>query len=177
MNVDILKVGELETNCYLVYKNNKCLIIDPGDEENFIASQIKDKNLEVLAILVTHDHEDHNKLAKSLSTIYAVPVYDYNNLFEGSHFIDEFNFDVIYTKGHTDSSITFYFKDYDIMFVGDFIFYEGVGRTDLPTGSYTDLLESIRKIKQYDSNITIYPGHGRITSLEHEIKYNKYFDI
>ncbi len=177
MNVDILKVGELETNCYLVYKDDKCLIIDPGDNENFIVSRIREKNLQVKAILVTHDHEDHNKLAKSLSTIYGAPIYDYNNLFEGPFKIDEFSFDVIYTKGHTSSSISFYFKDYDIMFVGDFIFYEGVGRTDLKTGSYSELLESIRKIKQYSPDTVIYPGHGKTTTLEHEMKYNKYFDI
>ena len=177
MNVDILKVGELETNCYLVYKDNKCLIIDPGDEENFIVSRIKKFDLEPVAILVTHDHFDHNKYAESLSMIYGIKVYDYNNLFEGKHIIDNFEFEVIYTPGHSDSAICFYFKEYEIMFVGDFIFYEDVGRTDLKTGSYTKLIESIKKIKEYDENITLYPGHGKITTLEHEKKYNKYFDI
>ena len=45
MNVDILVVGPLETNCYIISKDNKCLIVDPGDNENFIVSTLKEKNL------------------------------------------------------------------------------------------------------------------------------------
>lgn len=176
MKIDTLVVGPLETNCYLLYKDDKCLIIDPGDNENFIISIIKGKNLKVLAILLTHSHEDHTKYSKSLSIIYNVPIYDYNNLFEGPFTIENFNFDVIYTKGHTIDSLTFYFKEYSIMFTGDFIFYEGVGRTDLG-GSYTDLLESIKKIKTYNDDTLIYPGHGKTSTILHEKKYNKYFDI
>lgn len=177
MNVDILVVGPLETNCYIISKDNKCLIVDPGDNENFIVSTLKEKKLTPEAILITHDHEDHIKYAKSLSLIYGITIYDYNNLFEGPKSLGDFNFEVIYTPGHSDSSITFYFKEYDIMFTGDFVFYEDVGRTDLKTGSYTKLLDSIKKIKTYSDNITLYPGHGKLTTLEHEKNYNKYFDI
>lgn len=50
MNIDILKVGYLETNCYILTKNNKSLIIDPGDDENFIVSRIKKLNTTPIAI-------------------------------------------------------------------------------------------------------------------------------
>ena len=59
MNIDILKVGYLETNCYILTKNNKSLIIDPGADENFIVSRIKKLNTTPIAILLTHHHEDH----------------------------------------------------------------------------------------------------------------------
>ena len=65
MNIEILTVGALNTNCYLVSKDNKCLIIDPGAEENNIIKTIEDLGLEPLAILLTHDHFDHNTYANS----------------------------------------------------------------------------------------------------------------
>ena len=175
MNIDILRVGPLQANCSLIYKDKKCLIIDPGDDENFIVSRIRKLDLEVLAILITHNHHDHNGCAKSLSIIYNIPVYDYNNLFEKKHNIGPFNFEVIYTKGHTSDSITYYFYEYGVMFTGDFLFKEEIGRTDLLTGSYEEMLESINNIKEYNKDIKIYPGHDEITTLEHEIKHNKYF--
>ena len=176
MNIDILKVGPLQANCYLVYKDNKCLIIDPGSDENFIVGRIRKLNLEVEAILLTHNHPDHNGYAKSISTIYAVPIYDFNNLFEQKHYIDPFNFEVIYTLGHTSDSITYYFYDYGVMFTGDFLFKESIGRTDLKTGNVNDMLESIDKIKEYDPSIKIYPGHGDTTTLEYELENNSYLN-
>lgn len=174
MNIDILKVGPLQANCYLIYKDNKCLIIDPGADENFIVGRIRKLELDVRAILITHNHNDHNGCSEALSIIYGVPIYDYNNLFEQKHFIDPFNFEVIYTPGHTSDSICYYFYDYGVMFTGDFLFKEDIGRTDLPTGSYENMLESINKIKKYDDDIKIYPGHDDISCLGHEKEYNSY---
>ena len=61
------------------------------------------------------------------------------------------------------------------MFVGDFIFYENIGRVDLPGGSFEEMISSINKIKKYDDNIVLYPGHGEETSIGHEKKFNHYF--
>ena len=177
MNIDILKVGELKTNCYIVYIDNNCLIIDPGADENFIISRIKELDLKVLAVLVTHNHEDHNKCAKSIASIYGVEVYDYNNLFEQEHFLDPFKFRVIYTPGHSSDSITFYFPTYEVMFTGDFLFKGNVGRTDLPTGSYIDMIKSIYKINEYPASVKIYPGHGDKTTLEEERENNEAFSL
>jgi len=176
MNVDILKVGSLQANCYIVHKDGKCLIIDPGADENFIVSRIRRMELVPVAILITHHHSDHDKVAKPLSSIYNIPIYDFHNLFEQAHFIDPFRFKVIYTPGHTDDSITLYFHEYDIMFTGDFLFHENVGRTDFPTGDYKQMVESINKIKEYDDKIQIFPGHDEKTTLGHEKEYNKYFE-
>ena len=175
MNIDILKVGILETNCYILTKNNESLIIDPGADENFIVSRIKELKTTPIAILLTHHHDDHTGCVKLLSSMYGIKVYDYNNLFEGKTNIKDFNFEVIYTPGHSDTSITFYFEKEIVMFTGDFIFYENIGRTDLPTGNYEDMIKSIDKIGEYKNETVIYPGHGPSTTLEHEKKYNKYF--
>lgn len=175
MNVDILIVGPLRTNCYLVHKDKKCLIIDPGSNENFIIKAIREKELEPIAILITHHHQDHDECSDSIKSIYNIPIYDMNNLFEGNSSLGEFIFEVIYTPGHTEDSICFYFKKYNIMFTGDFLFKGSVGRTDLETGSYEDMIRSIEKIKTYPDDTIIYPGHGEITNLGIEKQENKYF--
>ena len=174
MNIDILRVGPLQANCYLVYKDKKCLIIDPGADENFIVSRIRKLELDVVAILITHNHNDHNGCAKDLSVIYGVDIYDFNNLFEQKHFIDPFKFEVIYTPGHTSDSVCYYFYDYGVMFTGDFLFKESIGRTDLPTGDYEEMLVSLKKIREYDDDIKIYPGHGDISSFGYEKENNEY---
>ena len=163
-----LVVGSLETNCYILYENGKCLIIDPGDEENNIIKKIDKLELKPVGILLTHNHFDHAMYADSLSNLYKVPVFDHKNLFEGIKKIESFEFETIYTPGHSETSITFYFKDYGLMFVGDFIFRENIGRVDLPGGSFQDMIESLKKIKKYDDDIVLYPGHGEKTTLGHE---------
>ena len=177
MNVDILKVGELKANCYILYNKDRCLIIDPGDDEDFIISRIKELKSKPVGVIVTHNHLDHSKCAKSIANIYGVKVYDYNNLFEQEHFLDPFKFRVIYTPGHTKDSITLYFKEYGVMFTGDFLFKDDIGRTDLPTGNFNDMIMSIKRIKEYDDDITIYPGHGKKTTLGHEKNFNKNFRV
>ena len=68
-----------------------------------------------------------------------------------------------------------HFKKENIFFCGDFIFYESIGRCDLPTGDYKIMKESLNKIKNYPLDMLIYPGHGRETTLEYEIENNIYF--
>lgn len=174
MNIDILTVGALQTNCYLISKDNKCLIIDPGAEENFIVSKILEEKLIPVGIIVTHNHEDHNSAVSHLEEMYGIKAYDFNSLFEQKHFLEPFSFQVIYTPGHTPDSITIYFYDYGCMFTGDFLFKKDIGRTDLLGGSAKDMLESLNKIKKFDEDIKIYPGHGNTTILGYEKKYNEY---
>ncbi|MBR1376767.1 MAG: MBL fold metallo-hydrolase [Bacilli bacterium] len=174
MDLKVIKVGYLEENCYIITKD-KAIVIDPGDEGNKIIDYIRNNNLEMDAILITHHHDDHVGALNSLLDYKKVKVYDIYNLNEGIHDISGFNIEVIYTKGHTNDSVTYYFKDENIMFVGDFIFEGSIGRMDLPTGSINEMKESINKIKKYDKDIIIYPGHGNKTTLGKEIKDNYYF--
>ena len=167
MKIDRVVVGDLKTNCYVLSIDNECIVIDPGDEYNKIKQVIDNRN--VVGVLVTHNHFDHIGALKFFDNI-----YDYHNLQEGINNIGKFSFEVIHTPGHTDDSIVIYFKDDSAMFVGDFIFKNGVGRTDLG-GNYYDLVNSIKKISKYNKSITIYPGHGDYTKLGIEI--NKLMDF
>lgn len=168
MKIIKIPVGYLEANCYILNKNNENLIIDPGDEFEKIQKQINGK---VLGILITHHHFDHIGALKQLKEKFNCPIYEYP-IKEGIYSISNFIFEIISTKGHTSDSITFYFEQERIMFTGDFLFKETVGRTDLETGNMFEMIESLKKISKYDA--TIYPGHGDITTLEYEKKHNPY---
>ena len=67
----------------------------------------------------------------------------------------DFSFQVIYTPGHSKDSISFYFKEEKLMFVGDFVFKESIGRCDLPGGSEEEMQESLSKIKGYPVDVTL----------------------
>ena len=181
MEILCTKVGYLEENCYLIKEKDKGLIIDPGDEINKILDMIGNTSIE--GILITHAHFDHIGALDELLKKYDVPVYYHNvnnelqkniiNVDEKEYKIDSFSFNVIYTPGHRNDSVTYQFND--IMFTGDFLFKQSIGRTDLEYGDYDEMLESIDKIKKYPNNIFIYPGHGDSSNLEYEKKYNNYF--
>lgn len=172
MKIELLKLGYLQTNCYFLINGNKVLLIDPADEFNRIKSKLN--NFTLVGVIVTHNHFDHIGALNEVLKEYNVKLYNFDNLNEGATEIDDFKFEVIYTPGHTNDSITIYFTEEKVMFVGDFIFNDSIGRTDLPTGNYNEMLNSISKIKKY-SNVKIYPGHGESTTLEFEKKYNYYF--
>lgn len=172
MDIKTIKVGRLQTNCYVLTIKDTCLVIDPGADYNNIISALGNNAL--LGVVITHDHFDHIGALEQIIEKYKVPVYNYHCLEEKNYKINDFNFNVIYTPGHTNDSITLYFKDDSVMFTGDFLFKETIGRTDLPTGSYSTMLDSLLKIKGYDMNIKVYPGHGDSSTLEWEFQYNLY---
>lgn len=162
MEIVNIEVGELRTNCYVLSIGSKCLVIDPGDEYDKIKKVIENKI--VVGTIITHNHFDHIGAIKNFDNI-----YNYNNLKEGVNKIDIFTFEVIYTPGHTSDSICLYFKDINTMFVGDFLFKDGIGRTDLG-GNVLDMKKSLLKISKYDKNIDIYPGHGDKSKLGLEVE-------
>lgn len=164
VNIKTVVVGMLNTNCYIVEKGNECLVIDPGDEFGKIRDRV-DKN--VVGVLLTHRHFDHVGALGEIVDYYNVPVYDRNNLSEGKYDIGSFSFYVNYNFGHTMDSISFIFDN--IMFSGDFIFKDAIGRTDLG-GDFCEMQDSIRKVLKSDCNYNIYPGHGDVTTLNDERK-------
>lgn len=173
MKIEIIKVGRLECNCYLLDINNRVLVIDPGDDGDKIIDQIGDRC--VVGIVVTHYHFDHIGALDELVSRYGCMIYNRNNMLEGENRIDEFIFDVIYTPGHKEDALTIYFEDEKIMFCGDFIFRDSIGRCDLPGGNMDEMIDSIEKIKKYNREIIIYSGHGEKTNLGYEIDNNIYF--
>jgi glyoxylase-like metal-dependent hydrolase (beta-lactamase superfamily II) len=164
MKIDILVVGSLQENCYIVTIGDNSFIVDPGDEAERIINACKDKNIK--EILVTHHHFDHVGALKEVEDYFGL----HENVKSGL-----FDYEVIKTPGHTEDSLTYYFPKEKVMFTGDFLFYHTIGRCDLPTGSEEDMMKSLELISKYPDNIEIYPGHGPKTSLGKEKQNFKYY--
>lgn len=155
MRIEKIKVGALESNCYILNIGNDVIVIDPGDEGDKIKSKIKNKN--VIAVLITHNHFDH---VGALSMFENNLIKDVNTFKESENQIADFKFQVIKTPGHTDDSVTYYFYEDEVMFTGDFLFKDTIGRCDFPNSNNIEMISSLNIIKNYQDNIKIFPGHG-----------------
>lgn len=205
MEITILTVGPVATNCYIVNKegSTSCVVIDPGEEAGKIASYIEKKGLKNEGILLTHGHFDHITGVSELVSLAGGKVYAYegekelmmdprqngsvmmgyelaiepeNLLRDGETLsVAGMEFKVIHTPGHTRGSCCFYQAEEKILFSGDTIFMESVGRTDFPTGSARELIDSVRnRVLVLPSDVQIYPGHGPETNVAYEAANNPY---
>lgn len=205
MEITVLTVGPVYTNCYIVNKEGSasCLVVDPGDEGEKIASYIKKKNLSCEGILLTHGHFDHITGVSELISLVGGKVYACEKerellmdphlnasaltgrevalepeilLRDGQHFeAAGLAFRVIHTPGHTKGGCCYYSEEEKILFSGDTIFMESIGRTDLPTGNGRELLDSVRnKVLTLPDDVKIYPGHGPETNVAYEAANNPY---
>lgn len=172
MEIKTIITGVLDENCYVLINNKECLVIDPGDDYPKIKEVVGDNK--VLGVLITHSHFDHIGALRNFLTKRSIKIFKKSSLTESKYTIGNFNFECLYTPGHSKDSVSFYFKDEKAMFVGDFIFKESVGRSDLPGGDINELKESLEKIKKYDDDITLYPGHGEKTTLKYEKENNEF---
>ncbi len=186
-------VGSLDTNCYIVAsKENGAIIIDPGDEPEVISEVLSSHNLSPKIIIDTHGHIDHIKADAALKLPVYVHEQDWQmvsdpdrNLmttFFGSFEpvqparllkdadiieLDELKIRVIHTPGHTMGCICLSVEN--VLFSGDTLFRDGVGRTDFPGSSHALLLESLKKISLLSSDTVVYPGHGPDTTVGREL--------
>ena len=171
LKVKRILTGDLLENCYIVEDEKNCLVVDPGDNFNSIDEEIK---LPLVGVLITHRHFDHIGALEEILDKYKCQLFDYYSTDEEENYkVRDFNFSVIRMPGHTEDSICYYFYDDKIMFTGDFLFKESIGRCDLG-GSEIDMKKSLEKIKNYDKDIVIYPGHRDKSTLEYEFENNIY---
>lgn len=123
LNYEKLIVGEMRTNCYLVWEENKrVVIIDPGDEAEFISEEIEKRQLKPIGILLTHRHPDHTRAVLPLKLIYKISVLN----------SPVFDFQIIKTAGHTTDSVCFYSPLLGVVFIGDTKWREVQKRLKLP---------------------------------------------
>ena len=170
MKITKVVVGLLEENCYVLEKDKQVIVVDPGDEYERIKKVIGHKK--VAGVLITHNHFDH---VGALEEFDPSLVYKYDNLEEGEHTIGPFNFEVIYTPGHTKDSVSYYFKEDNILFDGDFVFCLGIGRCDLDDGDYKEMMRSIEKIKKYPKDM-IALSHMDIQRSGRNLSENKVYN-
>jgi glyoxylase-like metal-dependent hydrolase (beta-lactamase superfamily II) len=205
MKYELVVVGALDTNCYLFYceESRVCAIIDPGAEPRKIVGAIAGLELKPALILNTHGHLDHIGANRDMKEKYAVPLYLHaadagmleaterielslllgardspppdRLLVDGDEIaVGRSSLRVIHTPGHTPGSVGFLGDR--VYFSGDTLFCGGVGRTDLPGGSWKDLEKSIReKILVLPDDTIVLPGHGPWTTVEQETLSNPFF--
>ena len=109
-----------------------------------------------------------NKIELNLKNIYLLDDEDEIN------FGNKYYFKVISTPFHTSGSVCYLLKSENALFTGDALFKGSIGRTDLPTGDESLIYKSLNKLKDLNEELIIYPGHGEITTLKHELKTNYY---
>ena len=196
MEIKRFVLGPLQTNTYLLTIGKDALLIDPASKPEKLIDILKDYNL--LAILLTHGHFDHIKAVDGLYQKYHCPVYmnlldeqlakdkysgsefglvsyiscPINDLKQGLASIGPFNFEVIFTPGHTEGSVIFVFED--AIFTGDTLFKLTVGRTDLKGSDPSKLKNSLKIFKSFTKDYRIYPGHDMPSLLSFELENNYY---
>jgi glyoxylase-like metal-dependent hydrolase (beta-lactamase superfamily II) len=197
-------VGALETNCYLVYCQDtlECAVIDPGAEPEKIFRLIGNKELKPTILINTHGHVDHTGANRDIKDKFDIPLYIHAadcpmledilqselSFFLGAKespppdkFLEEgdkikignVSLSVVHTPGHSPGSVSL--MGNGILFSGDTLFFGGVGRTDLPGGSWEELEGSIReKIFTLPADTVVLPGHGPTTTVDQETKFNPF---
>ncbi|MDO9534124.1 MAG: MBL fold metallo-hydrolase [Bacillota bacterium] len=203
MILERLEVGSFASNCYLVAcpETKQAIIIDPGAEGKFIIKRVNELGLNVKYIINTHAHIDHIGANGDVKEAFNVPILVHEAeapmyrspqsslaLFMGKNKmappdqtlkegdlleLGSLTIKVLDTPGHTAGGICLDING--VLFSGDTLFNSSIGRTDLPGGSYRQILESIReKILIYPDNTKVFPGHGPPTTVGDERRYNPF---
>jgi glyoxylase-like metal-dependent hydrolase (beta-lactamase superfamily II) len=190
-----LTVGPYATNSYLIFDGDQCLIIDPGGDGETI-SQALEEGVKSMQIFLTHGHADHWAGLAELEELFPEARIFYpekdeiffkkpnlhflhflggkvpNNLGQALHppyelRVGNLSFSLIHLPGHTPGHLAL--LGHGLLFSGDVVFMEGVGRTDFPGGSPEELRSSLKMIWSLPPETVICPGHGPLTTVR-EVK-------
>lgn len=188
-------------NCYVVYDRNEAIIIDPGDSSKQILEYIRQRDLKIMAIVNTHGHADHIQgnawfMEKTNAPLWIheaeveflsspelhlgpainmdVPIVTADRLLKDGDVIEfgTVSLKVLHTPGHSPGGICLYAPN--ILFSGDTLFKDSVGRWDLPKGDLNILKQSVLRLGRLPIETLVYPGHGPSTTIEHEIINNQF---
>ena len=165
---------------YLLYdEQGRTLVIDAGmstdREQQRFAEFITAHRLTPVALLITHTHPDHVCGVSFVEQTYhlTATIAPAEGKMQIPQLPDLQMF-VISTPGHKEDSVCYYLPNLHMLFTGDTLFQESIGRTDLPGGDMATLIRSLRKLTILPDDTDIYPGHGYPTTLAHEKQYNPY---
>ena len=204
MKVEFLLKGHLAnySNCYGILTEKAAIVVDPGKYTAEIAQFLKSNSDKARLILITHAHYDHIggaaklraetgvKIAIGKNDEYALSDRAFNLSGRFTPAIEPFNADytiedeeeftvgditvkALETPGHTVGGMCYLMQD--CLFSGDMLFFETVGRVDLPGGNITDMKQSLDRIMwTYNDDVKVYSGHGEMTTIGHERKFNPY---
>jgi hydroxyacylglutathione hydrolase len=204
MFMKCLKVGQMQTNCYILCDkvNNKAAIIDPGYDANRIASALEDTECTAEYIILTHAHYDHiaavhelkqktgaklvvyvgelealNDTAKNLYTAFGDTTFQPFAPEILVHDRDSIQLGMLelgFLHTPGHTSGSCSILCQDCIFTGDTLFKEDVGRTDLPTGSAQAMQSSVRRLLALAGEYRVFPGHGDFTTMSQEREYHHF---
>ena len=203
MQIVTLPVGMIQTNCYIVGcpKSGEGVVIDPGGHPERILAEIERLGLSIQYVFNTHAHFDHTDANGAIVKATGAPLALHpedrallaasggaalfglqaqpspppdRDLHDGDEIrVGSLNFQVLHTPGHTPGHVCFYEPQEGVLFDGDVLFFRGVGRTDLPGGSWQQLLDSIqRRLFVLPDETVVYSGHGPATTIGDEKRQN-----
>ena len=197
MQIKLLQVGSLGTNCYLLVdeEQNVCAVIDPGGSAQRIINAVEAAGLTPAAIFLTHGHYDHTGAVAELQAKWPeVPTcLNKRDVYEGDGRMQQLfppvphikNYDegdtlsvggltvtVMATPGHSEGSVTL--RCGDVLFCGDTLFAGSMGRTDFPGGSDRKIMASLKRLGTLEGNLTVCPGHMETSDLDRERRMNPY---
>lgn len=170
-----VEIGGITANAYLLIRGHYALLVDSIGTSEDAMNVLKNEGFEPQFLLITHGHFDHiggiERVKRAYPTIRVI--HGRKDVpHDTRHEIDGFTIDVITTPGHTEDAVSYLAND-TIAFVGDTIFARSVGR---PNYSLESLLKNIReKIFVWSDSVILAPGHGPLTTIGEEKKYNPFF--
>ena len=198
----IIPVGVYEANCVILWNGEDALVLDPGQDADFLLAFLSERNLRLRAILLTHGHFDHvNGIPGLLEKNPDVPVYahpsdwvmfghpmnrnppDYPGVGTPANLHDirdivkdfpAFGFEVLETPGHTPGSVCV--KTGSLLLSGDTLFAGSCGRTDFPGGSMADMRRSLAALAKLPPETEVVPGHGPSTTIAREVASNPFME-
>ncbi len=203
-NIARLPLGALASNCYVIPAGENAIVIDPASSEEVLAL-LENEELTLGGIIITHGHYDHFAGAAALKERTGAPVYapdldaemyksaekSWAWFMQGTDFRpitpdylfsdgDKFSvcgteFSVMTCSGHTAGSCLLFCEKWGVIFTGDVVFKNSIGRTDGFSGSARSMRESLAKIAAITGEWTLLCGHGDTTTLSEEKKNNPYF--
>ena len=197
MDIQILQVGPIGTNCYLLCDETEklCAVVDPGGDAARVAAAVVDTGCAPCAILLTHGHYDHTGGVAELRAKWPdVPVYlNHRDQYEGDAYLQQLfppvpgakdydegdtiqvgglTVDVMATPGHSEGSVTL--RCGDVLLCGDTLFAGSCGRTDFPGGSVKKIMASLKRLGSLEGDLQVYPGHMKTSTLDQERSWNPY---
>jgi glyoxylase-like metal-dependent hydrolase (beta-lactamase superfamily II) len=202
LDLEILSVGLLGCNCILLWdtQSKEGVVTDPGGETERISERVKELNISIQAILLTHAHFDHVGDSAALQNLWTCPVFLHAEDFPLLELLNEqtesygistiqkpdvtplrddlpLGIKFIHTPGHSVGSSTFLIASAKgkTALVGDTLFSKGIGRTDLWGGSRKALENSIQtKLYTLEADTIVIPGHGPATTIGSERRGNPF---